>query len=93
MSKRSNEQWQALINAQATSSLSPTAFCKQQGICYKRFAINQRRLQGKPAKPAFISVKPPATPPSQAQMTVGHVTLILPLSPLEPTLALINALS
>ena len=93
MPKRSNEDWQTLIKTFEESPLSQAAFCKQHHLCSKRFAHHRQRLHNPSTKPVFIEAKPPKQSISQASLTYGQVTLQLPLSPLEPTLALIKALS
>ena len=92
MAKRSDEQWQALLAQFKASGLSQSAFCKQHRICNKRFVANKKRLSNQPV-PAFVSVKPARAQNAEVRLSYGAVRLELPLTPLEPTLALIKALS
>lgn len=62
MAQRTQEQWQALIQQQATSGLTAQAFCTQQHINPKYFS----QLKGKLTQPkaegaAFIRIKPSRT--------------------------------
>lgn len=93
MPVRSPEEWQRLVDQFKVSGLGQVAFCRQQGICTKRFAHHLARCRDKPTNTQFVVAKPPTTIPSQVQVSYGAVSLQLPLSPLEPTVALIKALS
>lgn len=46
MKRRTQEQWHALFQAQATSGLTAAAFCQRQGVCPKYFSLRRRQLLG-----------------------------------------------
>jgi len=94
MTRRSDEDWQQLLKAFESSGLSQTAFCKQYRICSKGFVRQKKRLKNESSAPsAFITAKPPSAPVSEVKVSYGKAILHLPLSPLEPTLALLKGLA
>jgi len=62
--RRSNEEWQQLIEQQAQSGLSGLAFCQQHGLLAKTF-YRQRKLLRRnglvPVGQTFIKVQPEPT--------------------------------
>jgi hypothetical protein len=44
MTKRTNEQWKALVDAHAASGQTATAFCRAHGINAKYFSTRRRAL-------------------------------------------------
>ena len=92
MSKRSDEQWRTLYEQFRVSGLSQAAFCKQHHLCSKRFGQLRRRMESERPS-SFVAVKVPVTPRANVEVSYGSLKLSLPLTPLEPTLALIKALS
>jgi len=63
--RRSEAEWQHLIDQQERSGLSATAFCQQQGLSSKTFykrrqALRQQRSAA-PSAERFIKVQPKST--------------------------------
>ena len=44
--RRTNEQWQVILDQWQESELTPKAFCSQQGITYPSFQAARQRLAG-----------------------------------------------
>ena len=64
--RRSAVQWERLVAAQASGTLSQRAFCERRGLSYASFCNWKRRLDEKPERSAntggFIEVDvPPAS--------------------------------
>lgn len=60
MPKRTIAEWQLLIEQQKTSGLGQVAFCKQNKICPKRFAVHKHRCRGvSKQRSALVQVQPP----------------------------------
>jgi hypothetical protein len=53
--RRTNEQWLALIQAQAESGLSAAQFCKQQQISGSYFSTRKHQLRRREDGGAFVS--------------------------------------
>jgi putative transposase len=49
--RRSREEWQQLIDAQASSELTPAAFCQANGLSLASFQNWKRRLTAEPPAP------------------------------------------
>lgn len=63
--KRSAEQWQQLIEAQAASDQSQAAFCAERGLSKSTFQLWKRRLRASsPAEPALFTPLADTAPPS-----------------------------
>ena len=79
MAKRSKQDWQALIAAQAKSGLTAAAFCRKNGVSAKYFSLRRKQLSN-PDAPAFVPVQ--LTSPSGSDIHVDwqSVTLRLPVS-------------
>ena len=58
MSKRSESEWQQLINDYQTSGLSQTAFCRERNICSKGLKRHQAKQAGVHPATAFVKVAP-----------------------------------
>lgn len=72
--RRSNAEWQQLIEQQERSGLSAITFCQQQGLSSKTFYKRRQRLQQKAADQTgkrFIKIQPEAT------STVTSTTAVL----------------
>jgi len=54
--RRTKEQWQDLIQAQAASGLSAAEFCKQQGLNDKYFSLRKQQLRQPVSDSAFVPV-------------------------------------
>ncbi len=74
--RRSDSEWQSLIDQQLKSGLSAFAFCQQQSLSCKTFYKRRQKLQQKStlaAKPnRFIKIKPNS---GSAKLTVSTVVL------------------
>jgi len=76
--RRSEAQWQAIIEQQSDSGLNVVTFCQQQSLCRKTFykyrrearAVKNTDLSSK----GFIKIK---RPPSAAVLTMTAPTCIL----------------
>lgn len=60
MTRRSSEDWQALIEEQQTSGLNQTQFCKQQGLNSKYFSIRKGKLAAEKRSSSFVKAKRPS---------------------------------
>jgi len=74
--RRSQAQWQSLVEQQARSGLNGAAFCRQQGLCRKTFYHQRKMLKGNSTSLVagrFIQVQAKLDPavPTQA-MAVLH---------------------
>ena len=58
MTRRTKADWQALVDAHASSGQTATAFCRTHGLNSKYFSMRRRALVGAPAKlkPKFSPV-------------------------------------
>ena len=74
--RRSNAEWQQLIEQQQRSGLSAHAFCQQHGVTsktfYKRRQALQQQTTAMDATERFIKVQPTSTP-----VTVPATTAVL----------------
>ncbi len=81
--RRTQSQWQALIEEQLKSGQSATTFCKARDINPKYFSLRKSRLQSttsNQSKPVNF-VRIPSPPPLNGfQLTYGTVSLIIPAS-------------
>ena len=73
--RRSADQWQALVNEQRESSLSAPEFCKQQNLGYASFCQWRKRLQETTSEPdqqtpSFVVVDSPHITPVAPQWIV-----------------------
>lgn len=83
MARRTSQQWQKLIQEQATSGQSATAFCAARGINDKYFSLWKNRLYPKtkkttPAESNFITLKTPAIVTDTFSLSIGSVMLKIP---------------
>jgi hypothetical protein len=101
MAKRSPQQWQKLIDQQAASGQTATAFCASRGINNKYFSLRKNKLAAAThRKPAtkntskFISIPTQPLPPQVISLQVGAVYLRVPAdSPPQWLAALIRELN
>lgn len=97
--RRTKEQWQVLIQAQATSGLSATEFCKQRGLNDKYFSLRKQQLRQPVSDSAFVPVikavsKSGAAPGSELTLNYGHCAIQFKHAPAAAWLAeLVQALS
>lgn len=74
--RRSADQWQALINEQQQSPLSAPQFCKQHDLGYASFCNWRKRLSTLPANesarqaPDFLAIEPTTEPSEQPHWIV-----------------------
>ena len=95
MSKRSEQDWQQLIEDYQQSGLSQTAFCRERKICSKGLKRHQAK-QGEPhTTAAFIKVTPDRQPKENdesVKIKLGELVIILPVSTPLQNAQLIKAL-
>lgn len=97
--RRTKEQWQALIQAQAISGLSAADFCQQQGINQTYFSSRKHQLRQPVQDAPFVpAVKVPgtrgATSDSEFTLNYGACAMQFKRAPSAAWLAaLIQALS
>lgn len=69
--RRSAEQWQALINEQTGSGLSAHVFCKQRDLGYASFCQWRKRLAHTSEPSAsFVALEAPVKPVEQSRWAV-----------------------
>ena len=84
--RRSDGEWQQLIERQECSGLNATAFCQQQGLSsktfYKRRQVLQQQAAAAHSAKRFIKVQPKSTPvtatPPMAVLHYQNTRLQLP---------------
>jgi transposase-like protein len=81
--RRSDAEWQQLIEQQEFSGLSTIAFCQQQGLSSKTFYKRRQRLQSKATDQTdkrFIKLQPqaPSAAPSTTVLVYRDSRLELP---------------
>lgn len=54
--RRTKQQWQALIQEQASSGLSATEFCKQRGLNDTYFSLRKQQLRQPVPNSEFVPV-------------------------------------
>lgn len=97
--RRTKEQWRALIQAQATSGLSATEFCKQHGLNDKYFSLRKQQLRQPLSGSAFVPVAKAVgdsskTVSSEFTLNYGRCTIQFKRAPAAAWLAeLVQALS
>ena len=86
--RRSESQWRALIEEQASSGLTAAEFCRQQSLNPKYFSTRKRQLSSKPAS-AFVQVKPSvaASPKEADQITIRVIEFTVTLDHLSKVLS------
>ena len=89
MKRRTQAEWRALFDAQASSGLTAAAFCRSRGLCPKYFSLRRRQLLSEPgprpkqkAESAFVPVAVwPGEDPATLEVRVGtDVQLRVPAS-------------
>lgn len=85
MVRRTAQQWEQLIQEQAKSGQTATAFCAARGIDSKYFSLRKSKLCPKPSKKSraaskFIAIKAPSVDriTEAFLLTMGSVTLKIP---------------
>jgi hypothetical protein len=69
--RRSADQWQALINEQDQSELSAPEFCKRHNLGYASFCHWRKRLSESDKQSAsFVALTPPSQPPTESHWAV-----------------------
>lgn len=69
--RRSADQWQALIDQQAESDLSAPDFCKQHNLGYASFCQWRKRLSESNQPPtAFVALTPSVEQPAETHWAV-----------------------
>ncbi len=97
--RSTKEQWQALIQAQTTSGLLATEFCKQHDLNDKYFSLRKQQLRQPPPEPTFVPFVKFVRENDKADSEVltlnhGHCTIQFKRAPAAAWLAeLVKALS
>jgi putative transposase len=82
--RRSDAQWQQLIEQQERSGLNAGAFCRQQGLSSKTFYKRRQVLHQQKTTTAsterFIKIQPTATPATAVVLYYQRAQLHLPAS-------------
>ena len=82
--RRSQSQWQQLVEQQTSSGLNAAAFCRQQGLYRKSFYHNRKMMDGASTQlttSRFIQLKAkpePVLAPAKAVLDYRQVRLQLP---------------
>ena len=95
--RRTQAEWQSLIQEQQRSGQSAIAFCAERGINPKYFSLCKSRLQSpprtKPKSENFVRLSSPLSA-AAIQLSIGEVKLSIPGSyPVGALAELIRALS
>ena len=100
MARRTPQQWQKLIDQQAASGQTATAFCAARGINNKYFSLQKNKLVAENRKPAkkidskFIAVSTQPLSSPVISLHIGAVQLRIPAdSPPQWLAALIRELN
>jgi hypothetical protein len=77
--RRSRDEWQALISDCKKSGLNPREYCQQNHLSQHRFNTWQRRLDATTLDGMFIEVPQEVSTPSSwvIELTIGDLTLKL----------------
>ena len=84
MARRTPQQWQKLIDQQAASGQTATAFCAARGINNKYFSLQKNKLVAENKKPAkkidskFIAVSTQPLSSPVISLHIGAVQLRVP---------------
>jgi hypothetical protein len=84
MARRTPQQWQKLIDQQAASGQTATAFCAARGINNKYFSLHKNKLVAENRKPAkkidskFIAVSTQPLSSPVISLHIGAVQLRVP---------------
>lgn len=79
MKRRSQEEWQRLIQQQLDSGLKASQFCKEHGLCEKYFSTVKYKLKKKTLSPKiFQRVDVFPTLPG-IQLQIGALTMTVPV--------------
>ena len=84
MARRTPQQWQKLIDQQAASGQTATAFCVARGINNKYFSLQKNKLVAENRKPAkkidskFIAVSTQPLSSPVISLHIGAVQLRVP---------------
>ncbi len=73
MTRRTQEQWQALVEAQKHSGLTQTEFCEDRDISPKYFSLRKSQLKttGK-----MVTIKVPTFVAAQIQSKMGCIEVV-----------------
>ena len=84
MARRTPQQWQKLIDQQAASGQTVTAFCAARGINNKYFSLQKNKLVAENKKPAkkidskFVAVSTQPLSSPVISLLIGAVQLRVP---------------
>jgi len=78
MARLTREQWQTLINEQATSGQTATTFCAERDIDSKYFCTRKKQLAKSPANNRFVAVRTTSTENQSIQVFAGATQMRIP---------------
>lgn len=87
MKRKTQAQWQALIEEHAQSGLTAVEFCRQRGINDKYFSQRKQSLLKEEPKSKGFAVARITTGTSTIEVKTSHATISLPASQSEAWLA------
>lgn len=80
MARLTQDQWRALINEQAASGQTATAFCAERGIDNKYFCTRKKQLAESPSANRFVAVKRASAENESIQIFAGATHMRIPVS-------------
>lgn len=73
MTRRTQEQWNALFEEQKESGLTQTEFCKDKDISSKYFSLRKSQLK---LSQSMVTSKPPAFVTAQVQPRLDSIDVV-----------------
>lgn len=94
MQKRSESDWQQLLEEYQQSGLTQKAFCEQKKICSKGLSRYKNKVNPSKLKVNFVQASPEAkrSHAMPVRVELGRLTIYLPLEQPVQTAQLIKAL-
>jgi hypothetical protein len=80
MKRRTQAQWQALIDEQAQSGLTAVEFCRRRGINDNYFSLRKNSLLRVEPKSAGFAVARVTASLSMIEVKTGHAVIHIPAS-------------
>jgi hypothetical protein len=80
MARLTQEQWRALINEQAISGQTATAFCAERGIDKKYFSTRKSQISKPSRASGFVAVTTKSIESQSIELYIGGAQLRIPAS-------------
>ena len=80
MTRLTQTQWRALIDAQADSGQTAMAFCAERGIDNKYFSTRKKQLAMQSSESRFVAVTTSSLENQSIQLYIGSAQLRIPAS-------------